>query len=374
MTLLDRICAWRLTLVWCLVFQLGSTIVYGAPPVTEETLTQRRNSIASLPEAQRQELARKYDQYQKLTAEERAKLQELHDVTEAAPDLKQVMDNYCEWLKNLDVTQREQLRQAKTPEQKRNLVVKFHQAQVKGREDAWREATPPQPAIHPLPLLSSEELKSVMTTLEAELVKASILDPKVQAELAKSEGSQHYKLLMRAIAEYRHPEKGDPREFAIPEQVRIAIGQVVKNADVRKKITESGRGGDRFRGQFMIFGMLAKSTTEEVRREFNGRDANQIKEAIFNSWPEERQARFSQAPPMQRDNLLMRTHLEEIWRAFIMAGDLPVPRPPGDGKARGRGGDYPPPYKNGEANRNPRPMPGRKPDQPEEPRRKPKTE
>ncbi len=367
MSLLARTRAGCLTLAGCLVLQLGST-AYGAPPVTAETLTQRRKSIAALPDPQRQELARKYDQYQKLTADERIKLQDLHDVMEAEPDLKQVMENYCEWLKNLDLTQREQLRQAKTPEQKRNLVVKFHQAQVDRKEDALREVTPPQPAIHPMPLLSGDELKSVMTALETELVKSGMLDAKIQAELAKTSGTQHYKQLMQAIADYRHPEKGPQREFAIPQEVRTVLGQLVKDGELGKKIIETGRNVDRQRSQPLIFGMLARNTAEEARREFNGPAGNQLKEAIFNSWPAEQQARFSQAPPAQREIFLMRNHLEEIWHAFTKAGDLKFQRPPGDGKPRGRG-DYPPPYKNGEGNRNPRPMPGRKPDQPPEQRR-----
>lgn len=357
MSLLTR--NWTLLLFACLILQSMTTVASGAPPVADEVLAERRKAIAALPDAARQELIRKYEQYQKLTPEERDKLQNLHDVMDAEPDLQKVMDRYCDWLKNLDLTQREQLRQAKTPEQKRNLVSKFYQAQIQHKEDAWRNANPLPPEKQRLPvlLLNGSELKKVMTALESECVKEGILDSKTQTAIASAAGTQRYKLLVRAIGEYHHPAEGPQREFEIPQSVKSTFEEIIRQGEGRPKLSELLRNGDRSRNmRNMFFNQLARSTAEEARQEFRGPDAGQLKLTLFNALPTERQTQFSQAPPDKRDPLLMRIHLEEIWMAFSKAGDFP--RFDGDGPARGRPGDFPLQFRNGDANR--RPIPGRK--------------
>lgn len=357
MSLLSR--TWTVPLIACLMLQMITTVARGAPPVADEALAERRKSIAALPDAARQELIRKYEQYQQLTPEERNKLQNLHDVMEAEPDLKKVMDRYCDWLKNLDLTQREQLRQAKTPEQKRNLVSKFYQAQVQRKEDAWRNANPlpPEKQRLPVPLLNGSELKKVMTALESECVKEGILDSKTQNALASAPGTQRYKLLVRAIGEYHHPAGGPQREFEIPQTVKTTLEEVIRQGEGRQKLNELLRNGDRLRNmRNMFFYLLARSTAEEARHEFRGSDAGPLKLALFNALPTERQTQFSQAPPDKRDPLLMRMHLDEIWTAFSKAGDFP--RFDGDGPGRGRPGDFPLQFRNGDGNR--RSIPGRK--------------
>ena len=71
-----------------------------------------------------------------------------------------------------------------------------------------------------MPPLTGEELKLVMTALEGELTKQELISPAAQAELAKVEGTQRYKLLMRAIGEYRHPKDGSIRNFDLPDAAR----------------------------------------------------------------------------------------------------------------------------------------------------------
>lgn len=367
MSLLARSRLWNPIFAWCVALQLVATVASGAPPVTEDTLAQRRKSIASLPEPKRQELARKYDQYQRLSTDERNKLQDLHDVMEAEPDLKKVMDKYCEWLKNLDLTQREQLRQAKTPEQKRNLVVKFYAAQVKRKEDAWREINPVPPEKQRpfIPPLTSDDLKSVMTALEAGVAKPDVLDSKTQAALAATQGTQHYKLLIRAIGDYTHPADGRPRKFEIPKSAKTAFEEAIRHSEGRQKLGDMWRQSDHQRNMF--FYLLARSTAEEARREFRGPDADKLKETLFNSLPPEKQLQFTQAPPDRHDPFLMRIHLDELWQAFSRAGDLP--RLEGDGSGRSRPLNFFPQFKGGEDNRPQRPLPGRNSDQPPEGRR-----
>ncbi|MES2793484.1 MAG: hypothetical protein V4719_27980 [Planctomycetota bacterium] len=368
MSLPSRSLAWSCRFVCCLVLQFWAELACAAPPVTEEVLAQRRKAIASLSGTQRQELVRKYEQYQQLGEGERQKLQSLHDDMAAEPDLKLVMQKYCDWVSKLEPTQREELRQAKTPEQKRNLVVRFHQAQKKRKEEVWRNLIPQLPENRALPVLKSDELKEVMTALEAALDKDEILNPTIRAELAQTTGTRHYSLLMSALGEYRHPDGGPVRDFEVPEAVRTKLIQIVRKRDDRPELF---RAAERQKMPRPFFGVLLRSTVEEARREFYGSGANELKEAIFHSMPPERQARFSQAPASEHDMMLMRTHLNEIWRAFAAAGDLP--RPPGEGNPRGRGNEAPPLFRNPEGNRAPRPAQERVPDGPPNGRR-PKVE
>lgn len=347
-----------------------------AEPVSEATLAKRRQEIASLSDSQRKELIRKYDTYRQLEPAERQQLHRLHENLEAHEDLKVVMQRYCEWLKNLDAPQRQQLRDAKTPEQKRELVVRFHQEQHRRKEEMWRGsgpgAPPPPPPARGVPLLSSDELREVMTSLEAELVKQGAISSTALADLVKAEGTQRYKLLMRSIAEIRHPKSGDVRDFEFPEPVRKIVAKLLRNGDMKGKLLEPWRDlAHRQYIQRFVFQILLASTAEEARLEFTGGQSEKLKQALFNSLPADEQARFSHLPPKEHDFYLMDLHRNEIWRAFSSAGDLPE-RPLGErnqreGGPRSRIGDFL--FRPGDGNRPPRAPPERDRDRPNDGRR-----
>ena len=370
MSLLDRGCRGMRGLIPCLALQLVTVAACGAPPVDHETLEQRRKSIASLSDSKRQDLVRKYDQYQRLSVDERRKLEDIHTATEKDPGLKQVMDNYSNWLKNLDVTQREELRQAKTPEQKRNLVVQFHKVQAKQKDEAWQkikpmdQSPPEKQGLFRRPL-TSEELKKFMTALEVGVTKEGILDQATQSALSKSEGTQHYKLLLRAIGEYYYPEDGKRRQFELPISVKETWEEIIRHREGRQRLGEGWRIGPgsptrEQREGFFLF--LAKSTFEEAYREFHGPEGNKLKETLFNSMSPDQQTYFSQKPALHRDQFLIGFHLGELRQAFIKAGNLPHPE--GDGPGSRRPGVFPLPYKDGDENRRSRPLQDRGPDQP----------
>ena len=331
-----------LVLVWSVILAPFSNLAWAAPQVTEETLNKRRDSVSKLPESKRQELVRKYEAYRKLDDTERLRLRTLHKDLEADIGLKEVMQNYVNWLKDLDVTQRDQLRQAKTPEQKRNLVVRFRQEQLKRKADVWREMSPPPQEKRPLPApLSGDDLKSVMTALELQLDKDGLISPAAKEVLAKIEGTQRYKLLMRSIGQYRRPKDGSNRHFDLPDAARATMLEGVQNHELKQKLLSMGRMPEnRQNAQRMVFNWLRGSTLEEARREFSGSQSDALRDALFQSMSLEDQTRFSQSPPGMHDQFLSRLHFEEIWRAFSDAGDLPM-RPMGD-VPPGRGGQFAP--------------------------------
>ncbi len=326
----------RLPVILCvLVLSAYCSVVAAAPDVSEETLAKRRLAISQSNETQRQELVRKYDAYRQLTESDRQQLRKLHEGLESNRELQDIMKQYIEWLKNLDVTQREQLRQAETPEQKRNLVIKFRAEQLRQKSEMLRDDLP-LPDRRLLSPLSSEDLKTVMTALEGELIKQEIITKEKQAELAKLPGTQRYKFLMNAIGEYRRPKEGTPRRFSLPDPVLSALADVVQNPDSKKKI--QGLVGSSERGPFAqgpIFMILRASTLVEARREFSGPDASALKESLFQSLKPELQARYSQFPLWQQELKLMELHGNEIMWAFNAAGDFPM-KPPGDRGQPGR--------------------------------------
>ena len=353
MSILDRDHSWGRVLLAGLALHLMTVMACGAPPATAETLAQRRKEIASRSEAERQELVRKYDQYQRLSVDERQKLEDIHKTTESDPELKTVMQNYCNWLRDLDVTQREELRHAQTPEQKRNLVVRFHAIQLKRKEEVWREnnSLPPEKQRPFSKLLTSDELKTVMTALEVAAVEDGILDQKTQAALAKIWGTPHYKLLMRAIGDYRHQADGQPREFEVPQSAKKAFEEILFRVEGRQDLRTRWRSNASPNElRTMFFYLLYRSTEDEARREFRGPDADKLKELLFSALPADKQAQFSLLPREKQDPFLWQMHLNEIMRAFKKAGDLPMLN--GDGNQPGRpGGDHNRQFRNNEGNR-----------------------
>lgn len=360
---------------WLLVFWFGLqwTTAYAADSVSTEVLDQRRKEIAARSGEQRQELIRKYHQYQKLTVAERQKLHELHKAVESDPKLKQVMDQYCEWLRGLDESQRKQLRDAQTPEQKRNLVRRFYAAQSQRTEDFLPNDEPGiPPKLRPgfVPVLSSEGLKSVMAAVEAALIEQSVLNDRMRSKIAQVDGSLRYKLLMEAIASYRHPEDAAIRDLPLPESVKAAFEKAIRDVDSAPKLKEFWRHAKDPRNQQHVFmTTLLPSTVDEAHREFRGPDAAKYKESIVKSLPKDKLYLYEHAPEKERDKLLLMAHVESIRRSFFKAGDLQQ-RVDRDGPWRGRPGDYPPRDRDREGD-NPRQFPGRKPEQARQEGRRP---
>ena len=93
------------------VFAGWFTLAFALPP--DESLEARRLRLESLTAAEKEELLRKKDRFDRLSAEEQAQLRRLHDSMireENADQLRRVMVHYCEWLATLTASQRAELR------------------------------------------------------------------------------------------------------------------------------------------------------------------------------------------------------------------------------------------------------------------------
>lgn len=299
-------------------------VAVAAPDASADVFNRRRDLIARLSASQRQELIRKYDAFRQMTEAERHQLRQLHQQVEADPDLKNIMQEFGKWMKNLDVTQREQLRQARTPEQKRELVVRLRAEQAREKSEIFRVEPAPRERL-PFTPLPGDGLQTVMQVLEQELIQSAILTKDQQPKLESLKGTQRYRLLMQTIGEYRHPKDAPVRRFTLSDPVLKAIADVIPNPDL-KRLIRAKIGATEYGpyAQDPIYRILLFSTINEARRELNGPDAEALKESLFQSLKPELQSHYSQLPLVRQEFALTAHYLDELRQAFAAASDSPL--------------------------------------------------
>lgn len=95
---------------------------FAASPETPE---QTRHRLESMTAAEKEDLLRKKERFEKLSSEEQARYRKLHEQVTTDPEadrLKHVMTRYCDWLKTLSAEQKVELE--KLPADKRVAKVK----------------------------------------------------------------------------------------------------------------------------------------------------------------------------------------------------------------------------------------------------------
>lgn len=312
-----------------------ASVTYGQTLISEVELSRRRAEISSLSDPDRAELTRKYQDFQKLTSAEQEYFRKLHQEVEGNPALKSAMERYCDWLKDLDVAQREQLRAADTPEKKRLAVVRIRQEQKLQQEDQLRSLESREVAgkMGFSQLASSDDLKKIMGSLEACLAKVPQTDPAQLAKVKQLNGTLRYERLLWLLSEVRHPKDGAP--YPEPhwlDDFKMTVGEVMPN-QLRQSFDL--RLGDRSGPPPRGFVWLMMSLLEEGRREFSATAGDDLRESLFRALTPQKQSDFLQTPPESQPLFLKRMHLDELRRAFLAAFDLP--RPPGEGRGDGRG-------------------------------------
>lgn len=367
----SRTLPWRriLCLVLLQLLTVGSLQAQGS--VSNAELARRREKIASLSDSDRAELTRKYEDFQKLSDENRDQLRSLHQKVEANSALKQTMQLYCEWLKDLDVSQREQLRAADTPAKKRLTVerIRKEQQQKKDEQSRMIDGRETERKAQFGQLASSSDLKVVMETLESSLSRSKVIDPGQFEQVDKLRGTLRYKRLLELLGQVRHTKSEGPRPDA---EVMKDFAGAVQNIAPKQFFKNFEGSGDRLIGVPRLLLWLQLSLLDEARRELNQTDGDEIREALFRSLSSQKQMEFLQTPPDFQSGFLMRVHLDDLRSTFVQTFDISPKlfdgsRFIGDGRGpvfgrddrpnRGEGGGPPP---RGEGpNREPRREPGR---------------
>lgn len=115
-------------------FGIGTVIcvmvLQGASGQDEDQERGNRKKIEAMTPAQRAQLKRNYEKYQKLSAEDKQRFRELHSATRTQPELNRVMRSYCDWVKTLSPWEQEDLRKEKDPKERLKLIRKFRSQQI----------------------------------------------------------------------------------------------------------------------------------------------------------------------------------------------------------------------------------------------------
>ncbi len=114
----------------------------------EDTLEERRQRLLQLAEenpAKLEDLQRKRERFEKLSAEEQARLRRMHEQLNAAPDadrLKRLLAAYTDWLKTLTAAERTELKQL-SGDQRIARIRELKQKQ-EAQNFGWDTQLPPQ--------------------------------------------------------------------------------------------------------------------------------------------------------------------------------------------------------------------------------------
>ena len=102
-------------------------VLLGASGADENQEAANRKKIEAMTPAERAQLKRNYEKFQKLSDAEKQRYREIHRATHNQPELNRVMRSYCNWVKTLSPWEQEDLRNA-TPEERIELIRKFRSA------------------------------------------------------------------------------------------------------------------------------------------------------------------------------------------------------------------------------------------------------
>ncbi|QDU12160.1 hypothetical protein [Gimesia aquarii] len=115
-------------------FGIGTVIcvmvLLGASGQNEDQETENRKKIEAMTPAERAQLKRNYEKFQKLSAKEKQRFRELHSATRSQPELNRVMRSYCDWVKTLTPWEQEDLRNETDPKERLKLIRKFRSQQI----------------------------------------------------------------------------------------------------------------------------------------------------------------------------------------------------------------------------------------------------
>lgn len=104
-------------------------VLLGAADPENESEQESRKKIEAMTPAERAQLKRNYEKFQKLSPEEQQRLRKLHEATRSQPELNRVMHAYDEWVKTLSPWEQEDLRKAETTQDRMELIRKFRTQQ-----------------------------------------------------------------------------------------------------------------------------------------------------------------------------------------------------------------------------------------------------
>ena len=305
--------------------------------------------ITNMSSAERLELQRKYDEFRTLPEADKNRYRQLHQALQkdaaSGGELTAISRGYGEWLKTLNVKQREELRNMTTPEQRRTLVKKILDDQ-KERQQKLLDSEPLPGPLQRLPRLTPPELAKSMDIFAKQLRDHDIIPSKAEKELKELQGTARYLRLFELLAEYRRPDpvvnKG--KDFYPTTEEKKALVLSIQSADTRQFLEKSTR--ENWAPPMTMYYLLGVNVLRQYNQEIFADDSMATRDRLFQKLLPEQQQYLLNSTPSRHHEILVRTSLENARRIVFMSlfrpGDIPgFTPPPGNGRPGGAGGGWP---------------------------------
>jgi hypothetical protein len=195
----------------------------------------KRGRISAMPQTERDRLTRNFEEYLKLTLDEREHYRRLHESLQQDQEhnggrCTRAKDDYFAWVSGLPAYQQQRLLDTTAPSERIELVEKYAEEQeLRQLEEEQRKLGPRFFGFRNTPRLSSAELAAVMAELEAGIT----LSEDQRRRLAeKPEGIDRYLEFFKVVGERKmkitdliNDSKADQLIERLPQRARDRLTQ-----------------------------------------------------------------------------------------------------------------------------------------------------
>lgn len=322
-------------------------VLLGASGNAEDDEATSRKKIEAMSPAQRAQLKRNYEKYQKLSVADKERYQKIHIATRGPSKLNRLMHSYNDWVKTLSPWQQEDLRNAKTTAQRIELIRKFRSVQERSKQaDKYKydiikllAANSRDPKIGQefmrgyIPWMASppaDLFQEAIKIIEGNLT-SPVKYPKPVDQLSEYERSL---AILKSFTELQDREDSPNRSAEVPREVIDQIAELMDEKNFQIRVFGRNLDGNKFprgfrnRGKVMPFlmrGLMDQFFTsakqqldqiqpqpseEELQNYFETSLKTQEQDSLMNHPPEVMQEKLKyhylrkHLPPEVRESLL----------------------------------------------------------------------
>jgi hypothetical protein len=290
-----------------------------APPLLlraePEGFDVKRSRVSAMPQTERDRLTRNFEDYLKLTDDQRTHYRRLHeglqqDRAENAGRCAAAMDAYYAWVSTLPAYQQQSLLTTTDPAGRIRLVAQYvDEQELRQMEEEQRKMGPRGGNFFRLPRLSSSELAAVM----AELERAVTLSPEQRQRLdEKPDGIERYLELFKIVGAERKLKITDVITDVRAEQLLEKLPQRARDRLVRPTRPER---------TFSLIRTITWNLWMEIESQSRARQPDPDKLLDFvKQWPADQSAELDELMDLSPDDFVQR--VREKYAAQNLALDF----------------------------------------------------
>lgn len=229
-------------------------LLIGAGADDPAQLAENRQRIADMSPYERADLEESYAEFRSLPEHERDQYRRLHAELAGNSQLRQIFDDYQNWLRTLTPYQRLELRQETDWARRLEIVRRFRQEQQSEQQRRRSEEQRPSfrpfvwlnhhPAYRGLPRLDSDDLAAVMRVIQQSLPDSSI-EQQVQGT---SKPVRYVRILTAALKHAIAQQNTSPSNLQWPDpRTADRILEAISDGDDRDRFEEMRTGNEHVR-------------------------------------------------------------------------------------------------------------------------------